>query len=143
LISTSTLFLPFPLYGIVFFAAGLGLSPWVVALVAGAGSALGELTGYFIGEGGKAVIQQKDHKRFAFLDKFVKFFTKYGFITIVGTSLLPFPFDFIGILSGMSNYDLRKFLLATFIGKTGKILLIAYAGYFAAPYIEPLVKSVF
>ena len=143
LISTSTIFLPFPLYAIVFLAVGLGLNPLVTAVVAGAGSAIGELTGYFLGEGGRVVIEQKKHKRSKLIGKFIKFFEKYGFATILATSFLPFPFDFVGILSGMSNYDLKKFLLATFIGKTGKILLISYAGYLVGPYIHVLINSVF
>ncbi|TAL48305.1 hypothetical protein EPN87_00820 [archaeon] len=141
LISSSTIILPLPLYGLVFFAVGLGLNPWLASLAAGAGSALGELTGYFLGRGGHAVIQKK-YRRSKFMAGSMKFFRRFGFVTIIATAFLPFPFDFIGILSGISRYDMKKFLLATFIGKTAKILLIAYAGYVASPYVSVLMHEV-
>ncbi len=144
LISTSTIFLPLPIYLMIFFAAGLGLNPFLVGISAGVGSAIGELTGYFIGAGSRRVLIIRRHKeKSKFVKKFTEFFKKYGFATIVVTSFLPFPFDIIGILSGVSNYDMKKFLIATIIGKTAKTLLIAYAGYYAIPYLELIIESSF
>lgn len=37
-----------------------------------------------------------------------------------------FPFDLIGIMSGMSRYDVRKFFLAGFIGKCIKAIIVFY-----------------
>lgn len=133
-IGTSTIFIPFPIYVIIFFAAGVGLNPLIVGVVAGFGSATGELTGYLIGAGGRQVAEVKRK-----VPKFVKFFTKlfekFGFLVISITSFLPFPFDFIGILSGMSNYDIKKFFIAVLIGKALKCLIIAYSGYLTIPYV--------
>ena len=139
LISTSTIFLPFPIYTIVFFAAGLGLNPLLVGITAGIGSAIGELTGYFIGAGGKHLLEKKSKdflKKHKWLENFRKLFFRYEFTIIGIAAFLPFPFDFVGILAGSTNYDVKKFLLATALGKTLKTTLIAYAGFVAIPYIE-------
>ncbi len=144
LISTSTIFLPLPLYAISFVVGSLGLNPFLVGISAGFGSALGELTGYFIGAGSRHVIEEKRKipKIFA---KMEKLFKKFGFLTITIAALLPFPFDIIGITAGVSNYDLKKFFIATLIGKTIKNLILAFSGYFAGTilihYIEALIKS--
>ncbi len=142
LISTSTIFLPLPIYFIIFFASGLGLNPLLVGILAGIGSAVGELTGYFIGIGGRTILEKKK-KEPGLIIFFTKLFSKYGFLTIVLTSFLPFPFDIIGILSGMSNYSIKKFFIATLIGKTIKTILIAYAGSFTIPYLDTILKSNF
>lgn len=139
--SSSTIFLPFPLYVIIFAASGLGLNPLTTGIVAGIGSALGELTGYFIGVGGRYII--KERKKESKLNYFTKLFKKYGFPVIVFTSFIPFPFDIIGIASGVTRYDIKYFLIACSIGKIAKCLLIAYAGYIAIPYMEIFIKSVF
>lgn len=143
IVSTSTLFLPFPIYVIIFFASGLGLNPLLVGIVAGVGSALGEFTGYFIGVGGRYIIREHEKKTPKAVRFFTKFFKKYGFVTIVITSFLPFPFDFIGILSGMSRYKIKKFFLATALGKCIKTILIAYAGVLSLPFITVFIRSKF
>ncbi len=138
-IGTSTILIPFPIYFIIFFAAGLGLNPLLVGLIAGIGSATGELTGYLMGMGGEKLVTRKMLAKRKRLSNFVLYFTglfkRYGFLVIVATSFLPFPFDFIGVLSGMSNYNIKKFYLAVLIGKTLKCLAIAYAGYFTIPFV--------
>jgi len=137
-IGTSTIFLPFPSYVIIVLAAGIGLNPFLVGVSAGLGSAVGELTGYFIGVGGEKVIE-KYEKEPKFVKKFVKLFKRYGFSIIVVTAAMPFPFDAIGIFCGAINYNIKKFLVAVAIGKTIKCLLIAYAGYFAMSYIVNII----
>lgn len=143
IISTSTIFVPFPIYVIIFFAAGLGLHPFMVGVFAGLGSAIGEMFGYLIGIGGryvaeeKVVLEKTKKKRTSkFVRKFEKLFKSYGFWVIMITSFLPFPFDFIGILSGASKYDIKKFYIGVSVGKIAKCLLIAYAGYLTIPYVR-------
>lgn len=140
IIGTSTIFIPFPIYVIIFFAAGLGLNPLIVGVVAGLGSATGELTGYLIGIGGRHVIEEKKEKTPKMVRFFTKLFKRFGFLVIAVTSFLPFPFDFIGILSGVSNYDIKKFYIAVTLGKIAKCVLIAYAGYISVPFIEQMIE---
>jgi membrane protein DedA with SNARE-associated domain len=142
LISTSTIFIPFPIYIIIFFAAGLGLNPLIVGITAGLGSAFGELTGYLIGVGGAKIIEEKRKKKLRLTEVFTRLFKRFGFLIVVIAAFIPFPFDAIGILAGVSKYDIKKFLLATSIGKIIKCLLIAYAGYIGIPYIERLIGEI-
>lgn len=127
LISTSTLFLPFPLYSIVTIASALGMHPFLVSIFSALGMTIGELTGYLVGVGGGSFIEKK-HK--SIIKKFENFFKRFGILTISLFAFLPFPFDIIGIMAGMGKYDIKKFFLATFIGKFFKALLLSYTGYF-------------
>jgi membrane protein YqaA with SNARE-associated domain len=142
-VSSSTIFIPFPIYLVIFFASGLGLNPLVTGIAAGIGSAVGELTGYFIGAGGRYLAEEKKKTLSSYLLKFGKIFKKYGFATIIVTSFLPFPFDIVGILSGIGKYDIKKFFIGTAIGKTLRMLLIAYSGHLLIPYAEVFIQSLF
>lgn len=127
LISTSTLFLPAPLYSIITFSSFLGMNPILVALVSGIGMTIGEFSGYLVGVGSGAIIYERNKK---IVIKFKKFFKKFGLITVSIFAFLPFPFDFVGIMAGIGRYDIKKFFLATFIGKFLKALLLVYIGVF-------------
>lgn len=140
-ISSSTIFIPFPIYLVIFFAGGLGLNPLLIGISAGIGSAVGELTGYLVGSGGRALVEEKFNLKS--LIKFTKLFKKYGFLIIVITSFLPSPFDIVGILSGVSKYEIKKFLIGTAIGKSARMIILAYTGYIAIPYVELLIHSWF
>jgi membrane protein DedA with SNARE-associated domain len=126
LISTSTIFLPAPLYLIIVLSSSLGMNPILIAFFSGLGMALGELTSYFIGLGGNKLIEEKHEK---IIKKFSNFFKRYGFIAISLAAFLPFPFDIVGICAGIGKYEIKKFLLATFIGKFFKALLLAFLGF--------------
>jgi membrane protein DedA with SNARE-associated domain len=101
------------------------MNPILIAIASGLGMALGELTSYFIGLGGNNIMKEK-HKKAVI--RFEKFFKKYGFIAIVVTAFIPFPFDIVGISAGIGRYEIKKFLLAVFIGRFFKALLLAVLG---------------
>jgi membrane protein DedA with SNARE-associated domain len=124
-ISTSTIFLPTPLYLIIITSSSLGMNPFLVAFFSGLGMTIGELTGYFMGLGGNLIIIKKHKKG---IKKVEKFFKKYGFFAITTFAFFPLPFDVIGISAGIGNYDIKRFFLATFIGKFFKALLLAFVG---------------
>ena len=126
LISTSTIFLPAPLYLIIVAASALGMNPFLVALSSAIGMAIGELTSYFIGLGGNKLLEEKHKKG---IKRFERFFKKYGFVSVVITAFIPFPFDIVGISAGIGRYEIKRFLLAVFIGRFFKAILLAYLGY--------------
>jgi len=126
LISTSTIFLPAPLYLIIVLSSAYGMNPILVSFFSGLGMSLGELTSYFIGLGGNRLLEEKHRKG---VKKFERFFKKYGFVAISVASFLPFPFDIVGISAGIGRYEIKKFLIATFIGKFFKALLLALLGF--------------
>jgi len=141
-LGTSTLFIPFPLDVILSFAGSIGLNPLFLGIVVGMGSATGELTGYLVGAGGRMVIEEKKRR----MPKIIKFFTnsfeKYGFGVIALTAFIPFPFDFIGILSGVSKYNIKKFYIAVALGRVTRALLFAYLGYLVIPVIGDWLEMV-
>ena len=125
-ISTSTIFLPFPLYLLITTATALGMNPILVSIVSALGMSLGEFTSYFIGLGSRSIIEKKHKKT---IKIFENFFKKYGIAAVSIFAFLPFPFDVIGIMAGIGKQDIKKFFIATFIGKFFKALFLSYAGY--------------
>ncbi|MCC5994504.1 MAG: VTT domain-containing protein [Candidatus Aenigmarchaeota archaeon] len=126
LISASTVFLPTPLYLVIFLSSIYGMNPVLIAFFSGLGMTFGELTSYFIGLGGSKLLEKKHKKS---IKKFENFFKKYGFLAISITAFLPFPFDIVGISAGIGKYEVKKFLIATFIGKFFKAFLLALIGF--------------
>jgi membrane protein YqaA with SNARE-associated domain len=129
LIGNATIIFPVPSQLVVLYFGSI-LNPWLVGIVAGIGAALGELTGYALGRGGKKVIEKKYGKHL----KGVKiWFEKIGmFPLILFFAMTPLPDDVTGILGGIIKYDIKKFLLATAVGKVILHIVIAWAGFYGS-----------
>jgi membrane protein DedA with SNARE-associated domain len=125
-----TVLLPAPGIAIVF-TLGSILNPLGVALAAGAGGALGELSGYLAGFSGQAVVENSEmHARLT------RWMQKNGPLTVLVLAALPNPlFDLAGIAAGILKMPLPRFLLWVWIGVTIKMLIFAYAGYFSLPIL--------
>ncbi len=131
LLGNATIVLPAPSLALVFAMGGV-LNPLLVGLVAGAGEALGELTGYLAGYGGGVVIENR--ALYARLEGWMR---RYGLIIIVVLSAVPNPFfDLAGIVAGALRFPLWQFLLACWLGKTIKTVLVAQAGAHSISFIE-------
>lgn len=124
-VTSATIILPVP--GIVLIA-GLGASfdPVLIGLAAGAGSALGELTGYMAGFSGQVVFENS-----RFYPRLERWMRRRGFIAITVLSFVPNPFfDVAGATAGALRFPLWKFLLACFVGKAVRYSLVAWLGWF-------------
>jgi len=134
LLGNATIILPAPSLALVF-AMGSAL-PWpLVGLAAGAGEALGELTGYLAGVGGRAIISDK--KAYTRMEGWMQ---RRGSITVLVLSLIPNPFvDLAGIAAGTLGYPVRRFLFFCWLGKTLKTLFVAWAGAQSLNLIAPLL----
>lgn len=123
LLGSSTLVIPSPTL-VATYVGGSILNPFLVGLVSGIGTALGETTGYIAGVGGTAFVKEnRNYKRVE------KWMLKSGFWTIFMLGLIPNPlFDFAGIFSGATKYPYKKFMLATILGKTIRFVGIALLG---------------
>ena len=138
-ISSSTILVPvLPSYLPILVGIGIGLNPLLVGLISGAGSVFGDLLGYLVGMGGSATIEKFEKKTPKFLKRFERFYSHIGFWVVLTFAFLPLPFDIIGVLSGGSKYNFKRFLLALIIGRTARTLLIAYGGFYALPAISGL-----
>lgn len=130
LLANATVILPAPGVAVVF-AMGSVFHPLGVAFAAGAGGAIGELTGYLAGYGGQAVVENTK-----IYNKISPWITKYGAWVILILSAFPNPFfDIAGIAAGVAKIPLWQFLLACWIGQTIKMALFAYAGAYSIDWL--------
>ena len=126
LLSSFTIFFPAP--GTILWlllVKFLELNKVVAALVGSIGGSLGEITAYYVGYTGRAVIAPQYSQRYEIAEKWMK---RYGGITIFFFAFTWFPFDLAGIAAGALKYPLGKFLLFCFAGRLPRHIIEAYAG---------------
>lgn len=130
MMANATVFLPAPGVAVVF-AMGSIFNPLGVALAAGTGGAIGELSGYLAGFSGQAVVE-----RSPIHDKVDPWIEKYGGWTILVLSAIPNPFfDIAGIAAGIAKMPFWRFLLFCWIGQLIKMALFAYAGAYSIDWL--------
>ena len=134
ILANATILIPIP--GVIFTSAmGAVFNPLWVAVAAGAGAALGELSGYLAGFSGQGVVENA--KRY---EQVVKWMEKYGDITILVLAFIPNPlFDLAGMTAGILKMPVWKFLIYCVIGKILKMMMFAYAG----EWVMGLVGQIF
>lgn len=131
--------LPVPQLVIIGSAVGVGLNPFIIGILAGLASTIGDSVGYFVGlGGGKIITRFKKIKIPKEAVKLKKFMNKRGFWVILIVGLTPLPFNLFGIASGLAHYDIRKFLLASLISKIGGSVLAAYGIFYGIDRIKGL-----
>lgn len=124
---SAVLFLPVPVVSIVIAAAAV-LDPFWVGVVAGVASAIGELSGYFVGVASERALEKKG-KEGSIYKRTKEIFEKYGFVGIVAVTISPITLiDIMGIIAGTLRYGWKKFLLAAAIGKIPRYIIVAYLG---------------
>lgn len=123
--SSATVLLPAPGFASVL-AAGAFANPILVGVFAGAGSAVGELTGYLVGLSSRKAIAPKEG---TWLGRAEWWMRRYGFLTILVFASIPNPFfDAIGLLAGSLAYPARRVFVACVIGNTVKYTTLALLG---------------
>lgn len=96
--------------------------PVVVGIIVAAGSAIGELTGYSTGVGGRSVIGNSRVGRLL-----VGLMRRHGTLTVFCVAAVPNPFiDVGGIAAGVAGMTMRRFMTVMFIGKCVNYITIAY-----------------
>lgn len=123
---SATLFLPAPGVAVVA-AAGTFLDPLWVGIVAGLGSATGELSGYLLGYYGRRAVPT-DRPRLWRLTE--RGFQRWGFVALIVLAMIPNPvFDALGILAGGLRYPIGRFWLSTALGKILKFCGVSYLSW--------------
>ncbi|MFC1954860.1 YqaA family protein [Chloroflexota bacterium] len=122
-VGNATILLPMPGLLLVI-VIGTILNPLLVSLIAGLGSAIGELSGYIVGYCGHEIAKTNtNNKWFIRADRWM---SKQGTLTVF--IFAPFlPLDVAGIIAGAFRFPVWKFLAACFFGKTLLILLMVYS----------------
>lgn len=122
-LSYATVLLPAPGVAVVF-TMGSVFNPLGVALAAGAGAALGEISGYLAGFSGQAVIENAD-----LYERLNRWMSRNGPLTVLVLSAVPNPFfDLAGVAAGALKMPFRRFLFWVWIGETLKMTFFAYFG---------------
>ncbi len=132
-----TIFFPVP-FAITIYAFGVTLNPLLLGLTCGLGSTIGEFSAYMVGVGGRKVIEGRYGER---LENARLLIERYGMAIIFLFALLPLPDDVILIPLGMMRYDLKKALIAAFLGKVAMCTIVAYAGRFSYTFVRDIFES--
>jgi membrane protein YqaA with SNARE-associated domain len=132
-----SIFVPIPYTVVIFILGGLEtFDPFLIAVAAGIGSAIGEFSGYLLGVGGRKVIGDRYKKRMDFI---TKLFKKYGSVAIFIFALTPLPDDLLFIPLGVMRYSLLRAFIPAVLGKFFSNLIIAYSGRLSLD----IVKNIF
>lgn len=127
----ATVLLPAPGVAVVI-AMGAVFHPLGVGVAAGAGAALGEITGYLAGFSGQAVIE-----RVGIYDRLTKWMARNGPLTVLVLAAVPNPFfDIAGATAGALGMRMSKFLFWCWIGETIKMIIFAYSGAYSLNFIN-------
>ena len=119
----ATVLLPAPGVAVVF-TMGSVFNPIGVALAAGTGAALGELSGYLAGFSGQAVVERAD-----IYERLTRWMKKNGPLTIFLLAAVPNPFfDLAGLAAGSLQMPVGRFLIFCWMGEVVKMGIFAFAG---------------
>ncbi len=120
-LANAVLFLP-SARGAIMLAAAMVLNPLAVAILAGAGGAIGELTGYALGRSSRHVLGPA--KVPAWLSTRTE---RHIGGTILAASIIPNPFvDAVGIVAGRLRYPVPLFLAYSIVGKVAQSIVLVY-----------------
>ncbi|HXF63761.1 MAG TPA: VTT domain-containing protein [Caldilineaceae bacterium] len=137
LIASATIILPAPGIAVVV-AMGVALDPLLLGIVAGLGSAIGELSGYVAGASGRALVPE--HQR-AQVERLRELTGRYGPALLAVLAALPLPlFDFAGIVAGMIRMPILAFLVAVSVGKSIKYVILIVAGAGPLIFLQQLAQ---
>ncbi len=149
MVANATIVFPIPFDAVIFFVgsnpAFIGLSGGLffdllaLAVIAGLGAAIGEMTSYLAGLTGVKAIEGFSNKQLVQLEQIRVRLKKHGVPLIVGMTLLPFPFDLLGLAAGIIRFDFRKFFLGAFIGKSLRYFIVAYSGNVGFGFVTGLL----
>lgn len=113
--ATATVLLPAPGL-IVVIQYSRFLNPFIVVLIGGLGTSIGEMLGYLLGRSGNDIAEINT------TGKYFDWFVRHSASAVILFSLIPFPiFDIVGIAAGMTKMNPIKFWLFCFIGKVIKM----------------------
>ena len=140
-IVNATIFFTIPIDFILFAVAALSTSLSFVVLaglVAGIGAGIGEMVGYALGLFGISSAEKFLKKKITGIEEIQLKISKKGMLFVFITALTPFPFDFVGIVSGLIRYNWVKFFIAVTAGRTIRYEIIALAGFFGVETVKKI-----
>ena len=112
------------------------------ALLATIASVLGAFVGHWLGKRyGRNIL-----KKFVSIDKIEigeKLFDKYGVWAILLAAITPIPYKVFAILAGILNLEVKKFLIASIVGRGIRYLSVGVLLFFFGQEIQELSEKYF
>ncbi len=103
----------------------------IYAIISTIGSVVGGIAGYFIGLKGGRRVARKIFRE-SLLNKVEKYFEEYGTWAVLIAAFSPIPYKVFTIGSGIARFDLKRFIIASIIGRgarfTAEALIIMFWG---------------
>ncbi len=97
------------------------MNVYLLAFVSAWGNTFNDSVSYIVGKSADNLISKHKHAA-----KVQENLEKYGMFYLFFFSLIPFPYDFIGGVVGYLHYPYKKFMMATFLGKVTRFILIGW-----------------
>ena len=124
LAANMTIIAPVYVFTPIMVAAAGVYHPALIALAAAMGGTIGEMSGYLAGSVGKKIVFKEYPEAY---EKVSGWVDRYGAFAISILAFQPvLPFDVAGIVAGATKMSAPKFMIACFIGKFPKYLLVCY-----------------
>lgn len=130
-IGASSVIIPIP-YTVILFGVSARFNPVLLAVVAGLGSALGEMVGYGLGYMGRRFVSKKRERR---LDAIARMLYHYGPVAIFIFALTPLPDDLLFIPLGLLHYNLWRAFIPCVAGKFLMCLIITHVGAAVSSFV--------
>ena len=135
ILANATILLPAPGVAVVFAMGGV-FNPLLVGVIAGLGSAIGEISGFVAGFSGQTVVEN-----IKLYNQISTWMRRYGTLTILILAAVPNPFfDLAGIAAGALKMPIQKFFFWCVIGKIIKMLIFAYTGAYSINWLSGVMK---
>lgn len=116
---------------------------WLFAATATVASVLGGIGGYYIGHSLEALGQTilTFYGYGTAMADFQKMFAEWGLWIILIKGLTPIPYKFVTIASGMADFDLKIFILASIATRGARFFLIATLLYFFGEPVRDFIEK--
>jgi uncharacterized membrane protein YdjX (TVP38/TMEM64 family) len=129
--------IPLPFAISLMIAASTTWNPILVAFAGSLGASLGEMSYYYLGYLSKKVAIPDDIIGYQTVKAWVD---KYGMWAIAFLSFQPvIPIEIGGLVAGLAKYPIFKFLIALWIGKFPKYIILIYLGS-ALMHLIPVLR---
>jgi uncharacterized membrane protein YdjX (TVP38/TMEM64 family) len=133
MLANATLILPVPGVLVTSLMGGV-FNPFWVAIAAGVGASIGELSGYLAGFSGQRVAE-----RTPMYEQMERWMKQYGNWAVLLLAFVPNPFfDMAGLIAGVLRMNFLKFWLWCLFGKILKMILFSYGGAGILNFFAPM-----
>jgi membrane protein YqaA with SNARE-associated domain len=115
-----------------------------LALFATIASVLGGFVGYYIGYALFSTVGQWIVEKYGLHNALLNFqndFAQYGFWIIAVKGLIPIPFKIVTIASGIAQFNLIEFTIASIIARASRFTLLSYLLWRVGPVAKPFLEK--